>query len=556
MKRIVSKPLFWIILASFLPILSLFHPGMPILHDGQDHVARFANFYAALKEGVIIPRWAANLNWGYGHPILMFLYPLPEYIASIFHVVGFSLVDSIKIVFGLSFIASAVTMFIWMNAAFGPEAGVIGALLYAFAPYRFVDMHVRGDLGELVAFVFPPLITYFVLLLSRAKQVRDRYIFGLGLAVSTAALILSHNAMALMFLPVIGLYGLYLLLFESKDKIPFIISGVAAVAIGFGLSGFFWMPALLEGKFTLREIVTAGEALQRFVPAQMFLYSPWNYGGTDTLTKSVGLAQWIGVIGAIVILVKTKINKSKIFVACSLITLAASLFIMTQASAPIWRASKLLQDFQFPWRFLSLSAFLVAVLGGLSLPYMVHMITKKDTKHANIFFIVICIGIVGITYMMWVPKGYQMHGDSFYTGIYPSTTDTGESSPVWSVRFMEHMPVSPLDVVDGDASVTVGKRTTTMHEYTVTVRKPTLMMENTLYFPGWMIYINGLPTAIEWQNPTYRGIMTFRMTPGVSQNVRVVFGDTRVRRVSDWLSLISVIIAIMTGIGVRIWRKK
>ena len=93
----------FITLISIFPLLDLAHPGLPITHDGQDHVARIANFYANLEEGNIVPRWASNLNWGYGHPILMFLYPLPSYVASIFHFFGFSLVDSVKIVFAAGF---------------------------------------------------------------------------------------------------------------------------------------------------------------------------------------------------------------------------------------------------------------------------------------------------------------------------------------------------------------------------------------------------------------------------------------------------------------------
>lgn len=548
MKRFFGQPLLWLILASALPLLSLLHTGMPYLQDGQDHVARIANFYAALREGIIFPRWAANLNWGYGHPILMFLYPLPEYLASAFHFIGFSFVDSTKILFGLSFIASALAMYIWMNAAFGVEAGVLGAILYAFAPYRFVDFYVRGDIGEHVAFIFPPLGMYFLYKLSRTKALRGLILLTLGAALTVAALILAHNAMAIMFLPVIGLYGLYLLLTETDDKRNFIVAGLSALGIGFALSAFFWVPALMEGKFTLRDIVTAGEALKRFVPIGRIFYSPWNYGQSDTLSKFLGFAQWAGVAGSLYLVFKAKDKSQKILIGGMLAVLFISFFIMTAASASIWRVSTLLQDFQFPWRFLAVSVFISSALGGISVAWFL----RKSKK----LFIIFCVVSIALTVTMWAPKGYQYHDDSFYSGMYPGTTDTGESSPIWSVRFMEHAADHPLNVIDGDATVQEGKRTTTVHEYTITVRKPTLMMENTLYFPGWMIYINGIATGIEWQNPNYRGLMTFRMTPGANQTVRVIFGDTRVRMVSDWLSLISLVFVTITGMVVIIWQKK
>src|SRR5688572_26239531 len=109
---------------SLIPLGDLLNQGLPVTHDGQDHVARIANFYKNLEEGTIIPRWGANLNWGYGHPILMFLYPLPSYLASFFHFLGFSLVDSTKFVFGLAFIASGIAMYIWVREFLSEQAAL------------------------------------------------------------------------------------------------------------------------------------------------------------------------------------------------------------------------------------------------------------------------------------------------------------------------------------------------------------------------------------------------------------------------------------------------
>src|SRR5579885_1499639 len=97
-------PFLFLCIILLIPLADLFHPGLPLTHDGQDHVARIANFYQNLSEGNIVPRWAANLNWGYGHPILEFLYPLPSYIASFFHFAGMSFVNSVKAEFGLTFV--------------------------------------------------------------------------------------------------------------------------------------------------------------------------------------------------------------------------------------------------------------------------------------------------------------------------------------------------------------------------------------------------------------------------------------------------------------------
>jgi len=148
---------------------------------------------------------------------------------------------------------------------------------------------------------------------------------------------------------------------------------------------------------------------------------------------------------------------------------------------------------------------------------------------------------------MWHPKEYVIHDDSFYSRVYPGTTDTGESSPIWSVRFMEHTPANLMEVIDGDAVITVGKRTSTKHEYTVVAQKQTRMVENTLFFPGWKIFVDGVSAGIQFQDPAFRGLMTFWMDEGKHQ-VLVTFTDTKVRYYASVTSLISLGILILTSI--------
>jgi len=267
------KKIIWLILVflALLPLISLFHPGLPLTHDGQDHVARIANFYKNLQEGVLIPKWAANLNWGYGHPVMEFLYPLPSYIASIFHVIGFSFVDSAKIVFGIGIFLSLIFMYLWLSQFLGEAPSILGAVLYTYAPYRFVDLYVRGDIGENLAFAFIPLVLFFMYKIYKKPDIK--YII-LG-AISLCFLILAHNAISLILMPFIIFYGIFLL-YLSRNRKNFFKTFLALIILGFGLSFFFWVPGLLEAKYTLRDIVTRSQYLARFVNFPSLIYSSWN----------------------------------------------------------------------------------------------------------------------------------------------------------------------------------------------------------------------------------------------------------------------------------------
>lgn len=518
---------FFLLILAIIPIISLFHSGLPITHDGQDHVARIANFYSNLQEGNIIPRWAGNLNWGYGHPILEFLYPLPSYIASLFHFFGFSLIDSVKIVFGLGMVLSLFFMYLWLSSFLGELPALLGALLYTYAPYRFVDLYVRGDIGENLAFAFVPITLYFLHKLYKNQKYKYS-IFG---AISLALLILSHNAISLMLMPFILAYCFYLIWLSNFNKY-LILNTLFAVLIGFSLSAFFWIPGLMEGKYTLRNIVTQGSYLSRFVDIKALFYGPWSFGGTGQFTVQLGIVNWFSLIVSPILgfYFYRKRNKNLLLIAGLLAYTLIALFLMLPVSNFIWSKIILLQNFQFPWRFLGITVFTTSALAALFL----FIVPQKFKK----FIFVLLLLIILLQSKDYIKaNGYLKNPDKFFTGVYNSSTDTGESAPVWSVRFMEKRPKAHLEVIDGDAYIKELKRTSTYHKYQLIVNKPTLFEENTLYFPGWEIKANGISQNIEFQNKNYRGIMTFYLSKG-SYVVEAIYKETKLRAVANAISIV------------------
>lgn len=154
---------------------------------------------------------------------------------------------------------------------------------------------------------------------------------------------------------------------------------------------------------------------------------------------------------------------------------------------------------------------------------------------------------------MWKPVGYLNKPESYFTDIYESTTDTGESSPIWSVRFMEHKPNAHLEVIDGNMTFHETKRTTTRHEYELNSFMTTRVVENTLYFPGWTVTIDGKRSQIQFQDPLYRGLMTFYVPQG-KHTLILQFMDTKVRQVSNLLSVIGFVI-LFIPFTIRIWKR-
>ncbi|EKD86888.1 MAG: hypothetical protein ACD_37C00112G0001, partial [uncultured bacterium] len=310
----------------------------------------------------------------------MFLYPLPSYIASIFHFLGFSLIDSIKLVFAASYVLSGLTMFLWVKNFLGEKEGLVASVLYLFAPYRFVDMYVRGAIGEHVAFIFPPLILYFLYKLSENRnEILDKktFLLTLGGALSLGGFILSHNAISLLFAPFILFYALFLVWQNKKYKNP-ATSFITMFALGGAVSAFFWFPAFFEGKYTLRDIVTAGTYASSFVNPVSLIYSPWNFGGTGQFSVQIGLLNILAVLSLPLVLKKLKERRLLIFYVFAFSYFLISVFFMLAISNPLYNILTTLQKLQFPWRFLSVSIFMASIMGA----FLVYSIPKKQKVFA------------------------------------------------------------------------------------------------------------------------------------------------------------------------------
>src|SRR4030043_2058194 len=127
------KKLFIILIfTSLIAVWPFLKKGFFQSHDGEWMVIRFTAFHQTLASGQFPVRFVDRLNNNYGYPVLNFLYPLPFYLAEIPKALGFGFVDSIKIVFVLSSVASVVAMFWALSQIFSKEASFAGAVIYLF----------------------------------------------------------------------------------------------------------------------------------------------------------------------------------------------------------------------------------------------------------------------------------------------------------------------------------------------------------------------------------------------------------------------------------------
>ena len=184
------------------------------MHD-DTQVVRVDQMFQALRLGQFPVRFVPDLGYGYGYPIFNFYAPLPYYVGGFLTLIGFDSLVATKIIFALALILSGVSMFVLVKEFFGKSPALVSSVVYLYFPYHAVNTYVRGDLAELFAYAFLPLVFLSLFKIHYNSKI-SRFYLILG-ALSIAAVVISHNLSAFMLFIFIFLF-IVLSLFTKKER--------------------------------------------------------------------------------------------------------------------------------------------------------------------------------------------------------------------------------------------------------------------------------------------------------------------------------------------------
>ena len=130
----------------------------------------------------------------------------------------------------------------------------------------------------------------------------------------------------------------------------------------------------------------------------------------------------------------------------------------------------------------------------------------------------------------------------------PTSTARGagisSAGPIWRANdqlWIENIPRDPIESLSGEIKIISEKRTITKHEYIIENKEASLIKENTYYFPGWSLYVNGYKKEIEYENEEFPGIIMFELEKGI-HHIKLEFKETPIRLISLLLSNITLFI--------------
>src|SRR5690606_13184976 len=169
---------------------------LPAAADYAIHLYRTMEFGQAWAPGVLFPRWAPNLAFGYGYPLFVFAPPLPYLLGLLFHSLGASFETALKLVVILTIFLYAGGMYLLVRQLLGSvQAGLVAAVAYTFAPFALREALLYG--GNVPQFMAIGLFPWSLWALTRAARERSWGWTALA-ALFYAAIVLSHLFHALI----------------------------------------------------------------------------------------------------------------------------------------------------------------------------------------------------------------------------------------------------------------------------------------------------------------------------------------------------------------------
>lgn len=552
------RKFFLLIIISLIPAVFLMRGGFfPMQDDLQ--AFRIHQMSKCLLDLQIPCRWIPDMGYQYGYPQFNYYSPSIYYLGGVMHLLGIQIVDAVKILFILGFSLSTLTMFVFLRdflsgIGLGQKleqewSAFVGAVLYTFIPYKASEVYVRGSISEFWAFVFFPLIFW-----SSYKLMHTGKLKYIGwLALSIGLLLITHNLMSFIFLPIFGVW--VVLLFFLEKKWQSFLKHIAAALLGLGLAAFFVIPVIFEGRYVHLETLRGGyfDYRQHFVDLnQLFVSNHFGYGSSylgpnDDLSLSAGQVHWVlGLLAVILALMNfKKIRKIAIIVLTLSVLELIVLFLMHQKSSFIWEKLPVLTWLQFPWRFLSLSGFLLSFLGAMAVG-VAYMLRRK-------------VGIVlgaGALLMVVI-----LHASFFQPKEWFDISDQEKfSGQSWerqlTISIFDYLPVYAKlppnkkapelpEILDGEIEFLSYKKGSNYQVGEVEAKKKATIRLPLFYFPGMEVTIDQRKVNF-WHDDCRRqeyclGLITFDIEVG-RHTIKAKLVDTPARSISNIISVVSILV--------------
>lgn len=562
-----------IIAASLIAAIPLINLRIYGTDDGYVHMLRIFGMEQILKEQNFPPFIYSKFANGFGYAINLFYSPIVTYGPLFFRIFGLHYYTCLKLFAYSTILISCFTMYNFLyDVSKKREIAILGAVIYAFIPYRLETIFNRFAIGEFTAYIFFPMLFHGLFNLLKGDGKKHYYI-----AIAAIGLILTHTIST----EYSAIFALLYIIFnfkqlKNKGVIRKIVINVIFIL---AITTFFTVP-LMEHKILGNYVIfnsTSMKSLPSDVQNSTIKISQLfkDIGEVNGVSFKVGIPLIILTLLGIVSYKKMDKNIKSEYITFAVIAMIS--LAMATKLFPWIIMPKILTTLQFAWRMLAFFEFALSIICAINLYYFIDIICKKSSKNSkdtkvhtkteNLYNMLLLFAIIVIiTSMMKIDYNYSYEKEKFLTDE-EYETKINEKNSIWSIN-REYLPekvdvkklgTSYLDyrenrvyVLDGNSTITNEKKKGLQLEFDIENYKANTILELPyIYYLGYTVTTeqNEKIQMFESNN----GMLAIKLDENIeSAHITVKYTGTTIEKVSYLISAISII----TFIGYVIYSKK
>lgn len=455
-----------------------FQAGFPYTHDGENHLARFANYKIAVKEGQFPPRFAPNLMNHYGYPVFNYNYPLANLLSLPFSFLKINYEVTFKIIATSFILIGLMGVYHWLEKLKSSYPGMLfGTALYVTSPFIWSTVLFRGNIGEVIAWGIFPWLLYLIESLTTDYQFKFDF-----KQLMLPFFLLSHNIAVMFGLPILIIYAFFRYKLDQRFWSKF----ASILGMSLALTLWFWLPAIAEKNLVnVGDVSLINDFAKHFPSLRQLFFSPIQFGFSmpgqiDTISFAIGTSQLITLFLGMILALKTVLRKTKLFWLLMTGSILLILFQL-QITLPLWKLIPVAAFIQFPWR---LSLFLGIVIAGLGAKIW----PRLNNSWRWLLVVVLCLQLISLAKNK--PVDYFHRTNIDYDAFSQSTTTANENLPK-NFTYLEIADWQPgPTMIGGEGEIRVLIWNGSERKYEVITKSPIIIVEPTMNFAGWETVIS------------------------------------------------------------------
>ncbi|MBI4786880.1 MAG: hypothetical protein HY782_07540 [Chloroflexi bacterium] len=557
--------MYWLV-AILLPIFAVYQAlAVPIEEYGYDtaefHIYRAVVYSDAHADGWLYPRWAQPINAGLGGPFFSLYPPLAYSLMDAFHLTGISIPMSWRVLVALGLVAGSAGMFgLALALVKRADIALAGAAVFIYSGYLLRDLFERGAPSGIALALFPMMLWLLIRFVERPSGLRL-----LLAALCLAAIILIHSQTAFLLAPLAGLVILFLWL---RGGIKDAAQALVPLFGGVLLAAFYMLPFPIQVKnvqfdnalqidyanpvlnpFRLQDILALPQNLDIGLGNNRMGESP------DGLLHALALVLGIAVVA---MLVRKKQTAAALLIAGLVLFGFAVLWMQLDAATPVWSALPGLSVFLFRWKLLGILGISSAIIVCYALKQLPERFTGIAAGALIVVYVTMHLNLLYpqlfYHYAEFAPSPtiadvhksaiqHRAFGLSSFDEFLPIT----RAAPLNAAE-LQKVTASPIENIPAGARLVEQRQRTGLLELTIESPVPFVAALHTLYYPGWVGYVDDQAQALTPQDTTGYTLIN---VPAGTRRIVLKYEGTLVQHIGEAITVVTFV--VLLGLAV-VWR--